>query len=255
MDEVRFLVDKKINSYEFSAAGEILRDFTCDKFADWYLEIAKIEGDKSNILIYVLKNLLILWHPFMPFVTEAIWQEMGNSEFLMVEKWSKVGSSISVGVDVRDGGGVLRKDEMNLIKDIIISIRNARAENKVEPGKKVKAIIYAGRLKNLVESQVDLIKGLRTGISELEIKENGPKIKNEIYLTVAGVEIYLIGAIDREKEKERIKKEIANLKKMISLTEKKLENKEFTAKAPAEIVKKEEEKLKSWQEALEKLKK
>ncbi|MDD5032326.1 MAG: valine--tRNA ligase [Patescibacteria group bacterium] len=264
LDEVRLLVDKKIKGYEFSAAGEILRDFTWDKFADWYLEIAKIEGDKSNILIYVLKNLLILWHPFMPFVTEAIWSSFvplsGTTEdkqdnLLMVEKWPKVGSSISVGVDARDGGAMLKKDEMNLIKDIITSIRNARAENKVEPGKKVKAVIYAGHLKDLVGSQVDLIKGLRTGISELEVKEKGEKIENEIYIAISGIEIYLIGGIDKNKEKERIKKEIDNLEKMITAGEKRLKNKEFRAKAPAEIVKKEEEKLKSFQEALEKLKK
>jgi len=238
-------VTKDLENYQFSQAGERLRDFTWDKFADWYLEIAKIEGDKSDILIYVLKNLLILWHPFMPFVTEAIWKEMGNNNLLMVEPWPK--AELSRAVDAK---------EMSLIKDIITSIRNARAENKVEPGKKVKALIYAGHLKDLVESQAELIKGLRTGIGELEIKEKGPEIKKEIHITIDSsiVEIYLIGAIDKEKEKARIKKEIANLEKMISATEKKLKNKEFITKAPKEIVKKEEEKLKSWREALKKLK-
>jgi len=243
-------VNSDLDNFNFSAAGEKLRDFSWGDFADWYLEISKFEktSEKDKILVKVLQDLSKLWHPFMPFVTEAIWQEMGNSKFLMVEPWP----------DHKYYEGLIRKSNtplnFKLIKDIIASIRNARAENKVEPGRKVNAIIYAGHLKDLVESQVDLIKRLRTGIGELEIKEKGLKIEREIYITVGGVEIYLIGAIDRDKEKERIKKEVVNLEKMIATAENKLKNKEFIAKAPKEIVKKEEEKLKSWQEALKKLK-
>ena len=243
-------VNSDLDNFNFSAAGEKLRDFSWGDFADWYLEISKFEktSEKDKILVKVLQDLSKLWHPFMPFVTEAIWQEMGNSKFLMVESWP----------DHKYYEGLIRKSNtplnFKLIKDIIASIRNARAENKVEPGRKVNAIIYAGHLKDLVESQVDLIKRLRTGIGELEIKEKGLKIEREIYITVGGVEIYLIGAIDRDKEKERIKKEVVNLEKMIATAENKLKNKEFIAKAPKEIVKKEEEKLKSWQEALKKLK-
>ena len=243
-------VNSDLDNFNFSAAGEKLRDFSWGDFADWYLEISKFEktSEKDKILVKVLQYLSKLWHPFMPFVTEAIWQEMGNSKFLMVESWP----------DHKYYEGLIRKSNtplnFKLIKDIIASIRNARAENKVEPGRKVNAIIYAGHLKDLVESQVDLIKRLRTGIGELEIKEKGLKIEREIYITVGGVEIYLIGAIDRDKEKERIKKEVVNLEKMIATAENKLKNKEFIAKAPKEIVKKEEEKLKSWQEALKKLK-
>jgi valyl-tRNA synthetase len=243
-------VNFELNNFNFSAAGEKLRDFTWGDFADWYLEISKFEktNEKNKILVKILQDLLKLWHPFMPFVTEAIWQEMKSSKFLMIESWP----------DNKYYEGLIKKSNtplnFGLIKDVIISIRNARALNKIEPGKKIKAVIYAGHLKDFIESQEELIKGLRTSIGELKIVDKGQKIENEIYITVAGIEIYLIGAVDKEKEQERIKKEIANYEKIISAAENKLKNKEFVDKAPKEIVKKEKEKLVFWQESLKKLK-
>ena len=137
--------------------------------------------------------------------------------------------------------------------NIITSIRNARAKNKVEPKKKIRAIIYAGRYKKLIESQAHLIRGLRTGIKELEIKGKGPKIKNEVHIITNNVDIYLIGAIDREKEKVRIKKEKENLEKMIKITKNKLANKNFIQKAPKKIVDLEKKKLKEKKQELNKI--
>jgi valyl-tRNA synthetase len=78
----------------FSLAAEALNDFTWNKLADWYLEISKIEKGKDKILLYILKNLLILWHPFIPFVTEAIWGKF-NNKLLMVENWPKMSAEIT----------------------------------------------------------------------------------------------------------------------------------------------------------------
>ncbi|MBU2250476.1 valine--tRNA ligase, partial [Patescibacteria group bacterium] len=82
-------VDKDLTNYNFSQAGEKLREFTWNDFADWYLEISKFEKneEKNEILIYILNNLLKLWHPFIPFVTETIWQEIEQKKLLMIEKW------------------------------------------------------------------------------------------------------------------------------------------------------------------------
>ncbi|MDD4271613.1 MAG: valine--tRNA ligase [Patescibacteria group bacterium] len=236
-----------LENYQFSQAGEELRIFTWNDLADWYLEISKFEDnkEKEEILIYILSELLKLWHPFIPFVTETIWQEMGNKGLLMVEKWpDRKGSDFNFKVSV----------EFDLIKDIIIAIRNARSGNKVEPAKKIKAVIYAGKQKDLIDSQVHLIKGLRTGISELKIKVSGEKISGAIYAAVGDIEIYLLGAVDAEKEKARLEKEISNLEKIIKAAESRLANKEFIDKAPAEIIKKEKEKLKGWQAELKSLK-
>ena len=234
-----------LEKYQLAQAGEKLREFTWDDLADWYLEISKFEKnkEKSQILNYVLENLLKLWHPFMPFITEAIWQEMGYDRMLMVEKWPKSDAIASFQHN---------KEKFEVIKQIIIAIRNARAENKIEPTRKVKAVIYAGKRKNLVAEQAEPIKALRTGIGELEVKTDGQKIAGAIYAAVGEIEIYLIGAIDSEKEKARLEKEIDNLEKAIKTAEGRLANKEFAAKAPGGVVKKEKDKLKGWREELKK---
>lgn len=257
-------VTEDLDNYRFSQAGERLREFTWDDLADWYLEVCKFEKteNKNNILSHILINLLKLWHPFIPFVTEAIWQEITNDSLLIVEAWPNL-IPLAPFVKGEDGKGPLDKGgagDFEIIKDIVIAIRNARSENKVEPAKKVKAVIYtpstgSGRgIKDLIESQEVLIKSLRTGLESLEIKAGGEKIEKAIYVAVAGVEIYLLGAIDEVKEKARIAKEIENLNKQIQGVEVKLSNADFVARAPEQVVAKEKEKLEGWKVELVKLK-
>lgn len=251
-------ISKELDNYNFSQAGEKLREFTWNDLADWYLEASKFEknGEKDKILIYILENLLKLWHPFMPFVTEVIWQELGKDKMLIIEEWPEKNTPFNKGPASpkrERGEGVGGFNDFELIKNIVSAIRNARSENKVEPSKKIKAIIYAGKQNKLIESQAELIKNLRTGIGELEILDKGKKIGKAIYAAVGEIEIYLIGAIDEEKEKERIKKEIENLEKIIKTTEIKLSNKEFVEKAPEKVVNMEKEKLAKAESELKKL--
>ncbi len=245
--ELRDKTTKDIKEYRFSQAGERLREFTWNDFADWYLEVSKFETNtqKGPILRSVINGLLTLWHPFIPFITEAIWQsrERKKESFLMIEKWPCADKYKK------------RKNSFELIKEIIMAIRAARSENKVEPAKKIKAVIYGGKFTELIKSQEHLIKNLRTGIEELDVNAKGKKIKDAIYITVADVEIYLINVVDKEKKKIRIKKEIDNLEKVIAIIEKKLSNKQFVKKAPEKIVRQEKEKLKLWKEELKKIKK
>ncbi|MFH1233873.1 MAG: valine--tRNA ligase [Patescibacteria group bacterium] len=245
-------VDDDLKKYNFSRAGEKLREFTWDDFADWYLEVSKFEKnkEKNKILFYILENLLKLWHPFIPFITEAIWTQLKITDrgspinnLLMIQQWP---SCAKVSEDEP-------AKEFKLIKDIVSAIRNARAENKIEPAQKIKAIIYADKKKELIESQAYLIKSLRTNISEIEIKSKGEKMQQAIYITVGEIEIYLLAEIDKEKEKARAEKEISNLEKILKATKNKLANKEFISKAPVEIVEKEKEKLKTWEAELDKL--
>ncbi|MBU2214665.1 valine--tRNA ligase [Patescibacteria group bacterium] len=247
-------VDKDLTNYNFSQAGEKLREFTWNDFADWYLEISKFEKneEKNEILIYILNNLLKLWHPFIPFVTETIWQEIEQKKLLMIEKWPSQLSITNYELQIKEK--IVYKNNFEIIKNIISAIRNARSENKIEPNKKIKAIIYAGKDKKLIESQIILIKNLRTGISELEIKEKGEKIPQAIFVIVGDIEIYLLVEVDKDKEKERVEKEIKNLEKMINITQNKLANEEFISKAPVDIIEKEKEKLKLYQSELKRLK-
>ena len=166
----------------------------------------------------------------------------------MVQNWP-----LKEDVLIKSGRYNKEEIEFELIKEIIIAIRNARSKNKVEPVKKIKAVIYAGNKKELIESQTHLIKNLRTGLSELEVKEKGEKLVGAIYAAVGDVEIYLIGAVDKEKEKVRLKKEISNFKKIIKAAKGRLANQEFIDKAPPAVVAKEKNKLESRRAELKKL--
>lgn len=147
-----------------------------------------------------------------------------------------------------------KKDGFELAKNIILAIRNARAENKVEPARKVEAIIYAGKNLEVVKQNEILIKSLKTGISDLKISEKGEKISSAIYAAVGEIEIYLLGAVDTDKEKARLEKEIANLENFVKALNGKLSNQEFVGKAPEKVVAIEKEKLSKAEIELSKLK-
>ncbi|MFA6417178.1 MAG: valine--tRNA ligase [Patescibacteria group bacterium] len=238
-------VDKQIEDMNFSLAADELNDFTWNKLADWYLEIAKIEKGKSEILLYILKNILILWHPFIPFVTEKIWSSF-NDSLLMVEKWP---AAVSIG---EEESNQLTRD-FNALQEIIIAIRNVRSENKIEPARKLPALIYGHGLETLIKNNVELIKNLKTGLESLEIKEQGEKINGAVLAISGKTEIYLLGAIDKEKEGARLLKEKANLEKLLEIQTNKLANQEFIARAPEKIVALEKEKIVSYQQDLEKI--
>jgi valyl-tRNA synthetase len=135
------------------------------------------------------------------------------------------------------------KEDFDLIKDIVVSIRNARSENKIEPARKVEATIYAGGHTAFLQENDILLKSLRTGINVLEIKERGEKIPGAITAVVGDIEIYLLGAVDAAKERARLEKEAANLEKFIAALKGKLANQDFIARAPEKVVAVEKAKL------------
>jgi valyl-tRNA synthetase len=230
-----------LNNYDFSAASELLYDYTWNKLADWYLEIAKIEGNKDEILLHILKTLLIMWHPFIPFVTETIWQSFSDS-LLMTTAWPQA----------RDEA-IVSPSDFIFIQEAIVAIRNARSANKIEPARKVKALV-AGAQANLLLEQAHLIIGLKTGVESLELVHQN--IEDKAIKIVLGVtEIYLLGAIDPEKEQQRLLKEQKQLTQIISALKHRLENKDFVNKAPANVVSVEKEKLEKYQFELEQINK
>lgn len=250
LNRLNKLIIKSSNNfsdYKFSLAGEELQKFTWNDLADWYIESKKFEknGNNNKLLIFILKNILKLWHPFIPFVTEAIWQELQEKELLMVSHWPQE----------KNINFYKEEEKYELIKEIITSIRNARFANKIEANKKIKAIIFSKDNKEIIENQQHLIKNLKTGVEEIVFisDKNGLNTDNAILITINDLEIYLIGAIDEEKEKIRREKEIENIKKMIKLLEEKLENQDFIEKAPQKLVKLEQEKLNNYKNELNKL--
>lgn len=235
-------VTDDIEKFRFSTAGEKLRDFTWNELADWYLEIAKIEGEKSNILNYILNTILKLWHPFMPFVTEALWSEMyGKENFLLVEKWPARAMVYPIhGFDILQG--------------ITSGIRGIRNDYKV-PQKKEIEIIIVGDKENLIKFEEHIIKGLAK-VGKVKFEK---KFKNKggyAGFIFGGIETYvdLSELIDIEKEVIRIEKEISEVYPYVETLEKKLSNKEFIDNAPEEIVFSESRKLADANDRLEKLK-
>ncbi|MFA7654072.1 MAG: valine--tRNA ligase [Candidatus Magasanikbacteria bacterium] len=235
-----------LENYQLSFAGEKLREFTWDDLADWYLEIAKIEGGKSEMLNYILNVILKLWHPFMPFVTEQIWEEIyGADKMLMVEKWPICHPERSEG----------SLKQFELLQSIIIGIRSVRADKKIEPAKKINVVISAGKQAELLEENREIIEGMAR-LESLAIAPKVEKPDNSVGIVVGSCEVFidLAGLIDATKEKARLEGEIKALEGYVAGLKAKLTNPEFSQKAPPAVVEKERAKLKEAEEKIEKIK-
>ena len=238
LDATVYDVNSGLDGFNLSYAGESLRDFTWNELADWYLEIAKIEGGKEKMLNYILNTILKLWHPFMPFVTEQIWNEVyGSDNVLMVEKYPE--SFVNHGM--LRGNCILFEE---VIKTIITAIRSLRADNKIEPAKKINVEISAGDQTELLEENREIIEGL----ARLESLAIAPKINkpaNFVGMVVGPCEVFvdLAGVIDVAKEKARLEAEIKALEGYTAGLEAKLANTEFVQNAPPAVVEKEYIKL------------
>ncbi|MBI5733709.1 MAG: class I tRNA ligase family protein, partial [Candidatus Kerfeldbacteria bacterium] len=168
-------ITNKIETYEFSAGGEVLYDFTWHELADWYLEVAKVEGGKDKLLNYLLTQLLKLWHPYTPYITEVLWQEaFGNtSGLLMVQSWPKNLPAVDEQAE----------KEFKVIQAIVTAIRTYRAEQKV-PLDKILAMAIEG--KELDEAAIKLVEALRTKVKLVpQAEKNWLSVKvNDINLVI-----------------------------------------------------------------------
>lgn len=222
--EVTKFVTEKLEAAQFSAASEELREFTWSALADWYLEIAKVEKGKSEILKKILHTILRLWHPFTPFVTEYIWGLSDQEGKLITAKWP-------------DGEIASRSvAKFDALVDMVIEMRRLRAERGVEAAKKVEfAFIVNNEFGDTVVENLEWIKRLTSASSLVRVSaiEEGWPVAA---LGTVSVGLNLAGAVDLEKEKAKIEKELADLEKYIVSTEVKLSNADFTGKAPEQVV-------------------
>ncbi len=238
---------KNLDNYKYSIALEELRNFTWDELADWYLEISKAENnkDKEQILMFILQNLLKLWHPFAPFITEYIWSMIKNTpqKLLLVEKWPS-----------KDFIKFKNKEfiqNFDLIKTIITKIRQTRSEHKIEPGKFLDIKIKTKKQK-IIEQNLTWLKKLAR-INKIEFTENKPKDK---FIKTADKDFEIFIKTDNlnlEEQKQKIERQKKELQKYIKTLEKQLANKEFLQKAPEKVVNQVKEKLNQAKQKLEKL--
>lgn len=237
-------VESLIEDYQFSQAGEELRDFTWNELADWYLEISKVEKDKDEILMFILERVLVMWHPFMPFVTEHIWSHIGD-DLLMVHNWPEDQKKL---IDQKS------EKEFSNIKDLVVKIRNLRSVYNISPAQKVDVLISAGTKTDLLKKHADVIKTLAR-VRDLTIESKVKKPEQTLTAVVGKITAYIPteGVIDLEKELARLKDEAKDLEKYTKGIKTKLDNVAFVSKAPKEIIDAEKGRLIEAKEKLEKL--
>lgn len=249
-----------LERFELGEAGRAIYDFIWSEVCDWYIEIAKPRlynkeaaaerATAQHVLATVLVSAMKLLHPYMPFITEEIYQCLPHeAESIMISKWPVADENL---IDPEAERG------MNAIMDSIKAIRNMRAEVNANPGKKIPAIMLVSEdLREVVAHNDSYIK-LLGGIDNLELRPlNGEKPENAMAAVVTGIEVYLplAGLIDVEKETQRLSKELAAMEKDLQRAGGKLNNAGFLAKAPEDVIAKERAKYEELSGKIEAVKK
>ena len=247
-------ITNNLDKFELGEAASAVYDFIWNTYCDWYIELAKPrlynkEGGRDRqtaqyLLVSILRHMMELLHPFMPFVTEHIWQHLPHEgESIMVAPWP---STLSM------EGFSSAAAHMNVMMDGIKGIRNMRAEMNVPMGKRSEVILVPAteELKGILETHGDYFHTLGWAEKVTVLSPDAPKPENATVTVVNGLEVYLLlkDLIDADKEKERIAKEQAIVVKEIARLEGKLNNQGFLAKAPEAVVAKEKEKLEEYKQ-------
>ena len=237
-------VTDSLERYELGDAGRQIYEFLWDEYADWYIEISKTRmrdpaaaATARRVLVYVWERCLRLLHPFMPFLTETLWQQLPHSgSSIMIENWPKMAQE------------KLHIEQTSLsnfkaIQALIRSIRNARAEYNVEAGKKIAAIIKAdGKLAQSLsdgKASLSLLGRIEeSSLSIIDLAAAVPSTKSVHLVVQEGLEAFLPMAdmVDREKELLRLSKQAEKLQKDINGLESRLKSKGFIDKAPDSVI-------------------
>ena len=249
-------VTVNMEKYEMGVALSSLYDFVWSDFCDWYIELTKPvlygEDDKKrndtvSVLVYVLKEILKLLHPFVPFITEKIYQSIeGVDGSIMVTEFPRYNSRLKYASCVKD---------TEVVKEVIKSIRNIKATVGAAPSKKVKLFVKTEDKKAIKNGSVYIEK--LAGVSEVIFIEDKKELTEKVIAgVVSGMEIYLpMGElVDMEKEIARIEGELKTIEKEIARASGKLSNNGFLDKAPKALVEAERAKLNNHLDTREKLK-
>lgn len=249
---------ENLDKYEIGLAAGRIYDFIWDEYCDWYIEMVKsrLYGDDvssketaEQVLLYVLKDILKLLHPFMPFITEEIWQHLpGNDSPLILSSWPEYKNEL----DFPDSEGAIE-----FIKTAIKSIRNARAEMNIAQSKKSNQIFVTDdeKIKSIIAKGERYFLNLASA-DEIEFSENKEGMgEDNISVVLDRCEVYLPlkELIDFEKEIDRLEKEKEKLEVEIKRVNGKLSNDGFIKKAPEKVVLEERKKKDKYEEMLEKV--
>lgn len=246
-------VTENLEKYELGIALQKIYDFFWDIYCDWYIELCKPrlqaggqgKTNAEQVLVYVLKKALKLLHPFMPFITEEIYQAIPHtSPSIMVSPWPTVQSALNYPEE---------EQAFEQVMDAIRAIRNQRAQMNIPPSKKAKVYIETEDVDTFNKAAI-FFKRLASA-SDVEVGTSW-KIPDAVSIVTKSARIFIPmdDLVDKEKERERLNKELEVCEKEIAMINGKLGNAEFVNKAPEAIVNKEREKLADMSEKMEKIK-
>ncbi|MDI6751247.1 MAG: valine--tRNA ligase [bacterium] len=228
-----------LEEFSFNLATGCTYEFVWHKYCDWYLEIAKLElADPTerkrtqHLLVKSLDMILRLLHPFIPFITEELWQKLpNNSGSIMTKDWPIAFFPADTKAD----------EEMELIQSIIGGIRNIRSTFKIPPKEKLEVMVKSdsAALKNYAEYIMAL-----AGLATITINPETKRPPQSVVSVSSGIEVYVLlsGLIDIDEEKKRITKRLSEVEEKLEKTKKKIENSDFIQKAPQEVIEKERKK-------------
>ena len=248
-------VTENLDKFELGIALSNLYDFIWENFCDWYIELVKPRlFDKENptgktaqyVLTYVLSNTMKLLHPFMPFITEEIWQHLPHEgESIMISEWPEYDEKLNFPKDV---------ESMELIMQSISAIRNRRAEMNVPPSKKAKVIIVTDKT-DVFEQGTAFFEKLASASEAVVQTDKSGISDNAVNVVVPSAEVFLPldELVDKTKELERLNAEKKKLEGEIKRVEGKLNNAGFVSKAPQKVVDEEKAKGEKYKEMLEKV--
>lgn len=228
-------VTENLDKFELGLAVQKLYDFIWDIFCDWYIEIAKIrlqEGGRAKeqakaVLVYVMTNTLKLLHPFMPFITEEIWQTLPHEgDSIMISQWPEYDNALNFTAE---------ELEMERIMEAVRAVRNRRAEMNVPPSKKAKLFIETTYIDTFESAGVFMQK--LAWASEVEVGRQF-EIEGAVSIVTQDAKIFIpMGdLVDFDAERARLKKELANAEKQLESITIKLANEGFVSKAPAAVI-------------------
>lgn len=238
-------VTSDIENFQFSQAIAAIHEFMWSKFADWYIEISKVEKEKDEILLYILERLLVLLHPYIPFVTEEIWSKFGVSQMLIIHDWPKALEEFHFDKS--------KQKAFKCIQDMIGAIRNVRAEFGIKPKETLKVVLNSKKNEELVRLNQELIMQL-SGLSEISYSKTKPK--KSVTLILPNMDIYVVlgQAVDIKKEKKKFEMKLDELQKRYAVVLEKLENENFIHSAPEDVVGKEMDKKMGIEEQIKRIK-
>lgn len=247
---------RHLERYDIGEGARVLYDFIWSELCDWYIEWIKPRlygkhGENARyasqyVLWYVFRNTMQLLHPYMPFITEEIWQQLpGAGSTIMLAPWPVETQFFNENAE----------KAMEILMSVITEIRTIRSEKQVPPGKKITAIFHADpQLQTILQDNKQYLMTL-AGLADAQIGDIGNKPERCVAAVTMGVEIYLPLAelVDLDAEIARIKKELAKAQQELDRTKQKLDNPGFVQKAPPAVVEKEKEKLVLMEDTVAKL--